>query len=81
MSLWWILWMGFIFTFLLAPLGYGWGCRSWGPPYPSYIQRRRHAAAMGDSAFDHRAWGIGGDLIWVVMIMVMFSFFGSFWWH
>lgn len=82
MSSWWLVWMAFMFFFLLAPLGYGWGYRSWGPPYPSYIQRRRHAAARsGGSTFNHRSWGIGGDLIWVVLMIAVFSFCGVFWWH
>ncbi|MEO8902917.1 MAG: hypothetical protein ABI627_15450 [Polyangiaceae bacterium] len=76
----WILWIVCLFMFLLAPLGYGWGYRSWGPPYPRYIQRRRHAAAMsGNSTFDHQAWGIGGDIIWIVAMIVVFSSFGVFW--
>lgn len=82
MSSWWIMWMAFMFFFLLAPLGYGWGYRSWGAPYPSYIQRRRHAAAMsGGSTFNHRSWGIGGDVMWILMMVAVFSFFGVFWWR
>ncbi len=82
MSMWWILWMGFIFMFLLAPLGYGWGYRSWGPPYPRYIQRRRHAAALSrGTPFNHLAWGTGGDLMWVVMLVAFFALLSLFWGH
>jgi hypothetical protein len=37
---WWLLWWVFLLVFLLPPVGYGWGYRRWGPPYPSYFQRR-----------------------------------------
>jgi hypothetical protein len=45
----WMLWMIFILLFLVSPIGYGWGYRKWGPPYPRYIQRRRgiRAASCG----------------------------------
>ncbi len=39
----WFLWMAFMFLFLVSPVGYGWSYRGWGPPLPSYIQRRRAA--------------------------------------
>jgi len=54
-----------MFLVLMPSLGYGWGYRGWGPPYPRYVQRRRaqRAAVGGGSAsFDHQAWGWGGDL-------------------
>ncbi len=76
MSSWWLLWFVFVLVFFLSPVGYGWGYRRWGPPYPRYIQRRRgqRAAAMGGSAsFDHHAWGWGGDLVWMAF------FIGLFW--
>ncbi len=80
MGAWWWLWMVFIFLFLVPPLGYGWGYRSWGAPYPRYIQRRR-AVATGDSAsFNHQAWGFGGDFVWMVMIIgVLWG--SALWWH
>ena len=71
---WWFVWMLFMFLLLVPPMGYGWGYRGWGPPYPRYIQRRRgqQAAATGASAsFDHHAWGWGGDFIWGVFIIGM----------
>jgi hypothetical protein len=67
---WWLLWIVFMLVFTAALAGYGWGFRGWGPPYPSYVQRRRgqRAAAAGSSpGFDHAAWGMGGDLVWIVM--------------
>ena len=73
---WWLLWMVFIFIFLVPPIGYGWGYRKWGPPYPRYIQRRRalRAAAGGSTAFDHHAWGWGGDFVWTVLLIGVFWF-------
>ena len=43
MGSWFWLWVVFLFIFLLPPIGYGWGYRRWGPPYPRYIQRPRAA--------------------------------------
>jgi len=71
---WWLFWMACMVLFLCIPLGYGWGYRRWGLPYPSYIQRRRHAraiAAGGTSAFNHLSWGRTGDLVWLVLIIGM----------
>ncbi len=76
MSNWWLVWMAFMFIFLVTPMGYGWGYRGWGPPYPRYIQRRRgaHAVAAGTvGAFDHHSWGYGADFLWVVAMV------GSLW--
>ena len=76
---WWLIWLAFMFLFCM-PMGYGWGYRGWGPPYPSYIQRRRGrqaAAAPTGSSFDHRAWGMGGDFVWLMLIVVVaWSFWG-----
>ena len=69
---WWLIWMAFMFVFLVSPIGYGWGYRGWGPPYPRYIQRRRglRASATGTSGpFDHHAWGRGGDILWMVLML------------
>jgi hypothetical protein len=59
MNPFWLLWLVFLFMFLVAPLGYGWGYRGWGPPYPRYVQRRRATQAAGGdpSSIDHQAWG------------------------
>ena len=71
---WWI-WMVFMFLLLVPPLGYGWGYRGWGPPYPRYIQRRRgaRATAIGTPAtFNHHSWGWGGDFVWMVLVIGVF---------
>ena len=82
---WWVFWMIFMFLFLVPPIGYGWGYRGWGPPYPRYIQRRRGQRAAANSAtaqFDHHAWGWGGDFVWMVGIVGMVWLFWSvFWWR
>jgi hypothetical protein len=73
MNRWWLLWMVFILIFLIPPIGYGWGYRGWGPPYPRYVQRRRAQRATNDSAgFNHQAWGLGGDVVWTVLLIGMF---------
>jgi hypothetical protein len=84
MGSWWLLWMVFMLVFLVPSLGYGWGYRRWGPPYPRYIQRRRgqQAAAMGGSTtFNHQSWGLGGDFVWVVMLIGVFWACTAFWWR
>ena len=71
---WWFFWMIIVFLFLVPPIGYGWGYRGWGPPYPRYIQRRRgRRAAAADAAmqFDHHAWGWRGDLVWMLGVVWM----------
>ena len=84
MSAWWWMWMLFIFFVLLPPIGYGWGYRGWGPPYPRYIQRRRgqQAVAAGSAGtFDHHSWGWRGDLAWAgLLIALVWSCF-VFWWR
>ena len=33
-------------------------------------------------SFDHQAWGVGGDLLWVVVIIGMvWAFSGLLWWR
>lgn len=66
-----MLWMAFMFIFLLSPVGYGWGYRRWGPPYPTYIQRRRgqRAVAAGGTATVHQSWGMAGDVVWIVFFV------------
>jgi hypothetical protein len=76
MSSWWFLWMAVMFMLLVPPLGYGWGYRGWGPPYPSYLQRRRRERAIAANSVggvDHYAWGWGGDLMWILVLV------GTFW--
>ena len=75
MSSWLFMWMAFMFLFILFPVGYGWGYRGWGPPYPRYLQRRRAEQALGtgrSGTFDHHAWGWRGDLMWVVLSLGIF---------
>lgn len=53
-------------------MGYGWGYRGWGPPYPQDVQRRRgaRATAIGVSTtFNHQPWGWGGDFLWIVLFL------------
>lgn len=66
-----VFWLAFLFLCLLGPLGYGWGYRRWGMPYPRYIQQRRHDRYVSESVAstrDHRAWGRGGDFIWLAFV-------------
>jgi hypothetical protein len=84
MGSWWFLWMIVMFMFLVPPIGYGWGYRGWGPPYPSYVQRRRGqraAAAGGSATFNHESWGWGGDLMWLVAVIGIFWVLSAFWWR
>ncbi len=85
MGSWWWMWMVVMVLFWMMPMGYGWGYRGWGPPYPRYIQRRRgaRAAASGGSAtFNHQSWGWGGDFVWVVIFFGALWAAGSlFWWR
>lgn len=81
MTSWWWLWMAVMFFLLVPPIGYGWGYRGWGPPYPSYIQRRRGLQAVSGAGFDHHAWGRGGDVLWVVLLIGVFWAITGFWWR
>ena len=74
MSSWWWMWIALMLVFMAPSLGYGWGYRGWGPPYPRYIQRRRAKQAVGaagPSSFSHQSWGWGGDLVWGVFLLGM----------
>ena len=79
----WLIWMLFMFLLLVPSVGYGWGYRGWGPPYPRYIQRRRgaHAPGTGGSAtFNHQSWGWGGDFVWMVLLVgVIWAGAALFW--
>ena len=84
MSSWWLMWTVFMVLFLLSPVGYGWGYRGWGPPYPRYIQRRRGeqaAAAGGSASFDHHAWGWGGDIVWGALLVGVLWACSALWWR
>jgi hypothetical protein len=83
MNVWWMWWMVVMFVLLVSPMGYGWGYRGWGPPYPSYIQRRRsqQAGATGRPVtFNHQSWGRGGDFVWVVFLIGVVWLATAFWW-
>jgi hypothetical protein len=84
MGSWWFIWM-LVMLFLLVPsVGYGWGYRGWGPPFPRYVQRRRgqRAAATTSSAgFDHESWSWGGDLVWVVALFGLLWACSALWWR
>ena len=62
---WW--WLIFMLLFFFVPLGYGWGYRRWGPPYPSWTARAR-AARESELA----TWGLLADLVWVVLLIGVF---------
>jgi hypothetical protein len=83
-SSWWFIWLVVMFLFLAPPIGYGWGYRGWGAPYPRYIQRRRGqqaAAAGGPVTVNHQAWGWGGDFVWVMLLVAVFWGAGAYWWR
>ena len=83
MGTWWWIWIAFMFLFLVPPIGYVWGYRGWGAPYPSYIQRRRGQAANagGAAQFDHYAWGWGGDFVWMILLVGMVCAVFGMWWR
>lgn len=67
---WWMIWLAAMFLFFISPVGYGWGYRGWGPPYPRYIQNRRSNYGSGCAVnVDHRAWGWGGDFVWTIFAL------------
>ncbi len=73
-----------MFIFILPPVGYGWGYRGWGVPYPSYWQRRRARLAAtngGPGSFDHYSWGWGGDFIWTLLFVWIFWAVAASWWR
>jgi hypothetical protein len=79
---WWILWLGFFLVLLVLPMGYGWGYRDWGPPFPTYWQRRRSAqlAAKGVAGpFKHESWSWGGDLFWLAVFVCATSVIWAMW--
>jgi hypothetical protein len=81
MGTWWWVWFAGMMLFLVPPIGYGWGYRGWGAPYPRYVQRRRSQLASGEpDAFNHEAWGWGGDFVWMVLLFGMFWAFAGMWW-
>ena len=72
MNSWFLWWIIFMLLCFATPIGYGWGYRRWGAPYPRYIQRRRVLRAVADSnsaTFNHEAWRWGGDLVWLAFVV------------
>ncbi len=77
----WLIWLIFMFMFLVAPVGYGWGYRGWGMAYPRYVQRRRALRVGGDPApRDHLAWGRAGDLVWIGLFAAFIWAVSAFVW-
>ena len=80
---WWV-WMIVLLVLFASPIGYGWGYRGWGPPYPRYVQRRRSQRAAdsgGSPPFNHHAWGWGGDFVWLVIVIGVIWVFAAPWWR
>lgn len=65
--MWWF-WIAMLLLLFLIPLGYGWGYRGWGPPYPSRWPRRRATAGGAEVA---PGWGFGADLLWIVFFFML----------
>jgi hypothetical protein len=61
-----LLWLILLLVLFLLPLGYGWGYRGWGPPYPRLYRRR--AAAGGDESL--AGWGYRAELLWLVLALL-----------
>lgn len=79
---WWLLWLVFMLL-VMAPMGYGWGYRGWGAPYPRYIQRRRaqRSGAASSATMDHQAWGAGGDVLWFMFVFWLVWICSAMWWR
>ncbi len=85
---WWWLWLVFVVLLLVVPLGYGWGIRGWGPPYPSYWRRRAAAGGppvpsqgMAQTPPVADGWGVGADLLWIVLLFAVLWFVVAIvWW-
>jgi hypothetical protein len=83
MNSWFVWWILFMVIFFATPLGYGWGYRRWGAPYPRYIQRRRVLRATSDGnspTFNHESWRWGGDLVWLAFVVGIIWFFWVLFW-
>jgi len=73
---WWVMWWLAAVVLLVPVVGYGWAFRDWGPPFPRYVQRRRGLHALADPTSkrsNHEAWGLGGDLVWVALFVLIFA--------
>jgi len=79
---WGWVFLSFFVLFLVTPIGYGWGYRRWGPPYPRYVQRRRsERAGATSSPFNHQAWGWGGDVVWLALVLCVVWVVAAPWWR
>ena len=90
---WWWVWLAFVFIFLLLPLGYGWGYRDWGPPYPTYVRRRRlpsgkileervyedDRSVAVRQAEETSGWGVLADVLWVVFVAAVIWWIVAWW--
>ena len=81
-SRWWFVWMAFMFFSVVPALVYGWGYRGWGPPYPSYVQRRygRRAGIAVANPRHYAAWGLGGDFVWLSLFVGTLWAGSALWW-
>jgi hypothetical protein len=81
---WWFGGLMLALVLVVSVVAYGWGYRGWGPPYPRYMQSRRHrlasstagAPGAADEDFDPLAWGWGGDVVW---LSILAGIAWSFW--
>ena len=81
---WWLWWVLLMFVFIVPPVGYGWGYRGWGAPYPRYLQRRRATQALAsgnESGFDHQSWSWGGDFVWMMFSIWIFWAIATLFWR
>ncbi len=79
-GVWRWFWVAFMFLFLVSPVGYGWGYRGWGPPVPSYFQRRSGSQPGSPAPADRGGWGFAGDVLWLIALVgVVWAVAATFW--
>ncbi|MDX1691488.1 MAG: hypothetical protein R3290_10735 [Acidimicrobiia bacterium] len=62
--MWWFWWWLILLSILFVlPIGYGWGYRRWGYPYPSWTARAREARAR-----EAATWGFLADFVWFMFL-------------
>lgn len=69
--MWFFIWLAFVLAFLLPPLIYGWGYRSWGPP-PYRGWRTRPLAAQREAeaqAAEEATWGWLAAFFWFMFLV------------
>lgn len=73
MELWLILWLVFVLSLVLLPLGYGWGYRSWGPPRPPHRRARPETPAEDRTAAEREidGWGVLALVVWVALTVAL----------